>query len=221
MDADAHDLTAAYALDALEPDEARAYEEHLAGCERCREELATLQATAGSLAYAAEAVTPPSDLRERILSAARAERPNVVSLRPRWSRSARSLAAVSAVAACAIAGLLAWNVSLHNRLDHARQGALTGATLTGARGSVVYSDGSGALVLSDLAPAPLGKTYEAWVIDGGRAYPAGLFAGGGRTTIVFRLTRSLPAGAVVAVTVEKAGGSPQPTRKPFITSAPV
>jgi len=45
-----HDLIAAYALDALEPDEARGYEQHLAGCERCREELASLQATAGALA---------------------------------------------------------------------------------------------------------------------------------------------------------------------------
>ena len=41
MEANAlHDLTAAYALDALDPDEARAYEEHLAHCERCRSELA-------------------------------------------------------------------------------------------------------------------------------------------------------------------------------------
>ena len=49
-----HELTAAYALDAVEPDEARGYEEHLAGCERCREELASLQTAAGALAYAVE-----------------------------------------------------------------------------------------------------------------------------------------------------------------------
>ena len=44
-----HDLTAAYALDALAPDAARGYEEHLAGCERCREELASLQAALAKL----------------------------------------------------------------------------------------------------------------------------------------------------------------------------
>jgi len=205
MDADGiHDLTAAYALDALEPDEARAYEEHLAGCERCREELAALQGSASSLAYAVPPADPPPALRGRILEAARAERPNVVPLRRGWSRP---LAVVAAVAACAAVGLAVWNVSLHNRLDQ----ALRGVPLTGAKGSVV---------VSDLAAAPAGKTYEAWVIANGTARPAGLFPGGGRT-IVFRLTRPLPAGAVVAVTVEPAAGSAQPTQKPIISSAPV
>lgn len=219
MGSDAHDLTAAYALDALEPGEARAYEEHLAVCEQCREELASLQSTAGALAYAAGPAAPPGALRDRVLAAAAAERPNVVPLRPRWARP-RLLAAVAAVAACAIVGLAVWNVSLHNQLGRAQE-ALGSAPLSGAKGTVVYSGGHGALVVSDLAPAPLGKTYEAWVLQGGRAYPAGLFAGGGHETIVIRLTRALPTGAVVAVTVEKAGGAPQPTQKPLITSAPV
>jgi anti-sigma factor RsiW len=212
-----HDLTAAYALDALEPDEARSYEAHLSGCDRCRGELASLQAAAGALAYAAEPVRPPKALRGRILEAARAERPNVVPLRPRaWSRP---LAAVAAAAVAAAVGLAVWNVSLHDDLDQARQ-ALRGVPLTGAKGSVVVAGGSGALVVSDLTPAPPGKTYEAWVLQSGHASPAGTFAGGGRT-IVIRLTHALPAGAVVAVTIERAGGVAQPTQKPFITSAPV
>jgi anti-sigma factor RsiW len=212
-----HDLTAAYALDALEPDEARGYEAHLSGCERCREELASLQATAGALAYAAEPVRPPEALRGRILEAARAERPNVVPLRPRtWSRP---LAVVAAAAVAAAIGLAVWNVSLHDDLSNARQ-ALRGVPLTGAKGSVVVAGGSGALVVSDLAPAPRGRTYEAWVIQSGRASPAGTFAGGGRT-IVIKLTHALPAGAVVAVTIERAGGVAQPTQTPFIKSAPV
>jgi len=156
-----HELTAAYALDALDPAERQAYEEHLAGCERCREELAELSVAAGSLAYAVEGVTPPPQLRGRILEAARAERPNVVPLRPRW---AYPVAAVAAVAACAAIGLGAWNVSLHNRLGGAQE-ALRGVTVKGATGSVVVgSRGSGALVLTGLRPAPAGKTYEAWVI---------------------------------------------------------
>jgi anti-sigma-K factor RskA len=215
-----HDLTAAYALDALEPDEARGYEEHLAGCERCREELAALQGAAGALAYAAPPARPPEELRGRIIAAARAERPNVVPAYGPYVRHSRRFAVVAAaVAACAAVGLAVWNVSLHNRLDRARE-ALRGVPLTGAKGSVVVSGGTGALVVSDLAPAPAGKTYEAWVLKDGRASPAGTFAGGGRT-IVIRLTRALPAGAVVAVTLERSGGVDQPTQKPFITSAPV
>ena len=129
-------------------------------------------------------------MRGRILATARAERPNVQPFRARsW---ARPLAAVAAAAACAVVGLAAWNVSLHNRLDHARE-ALRGVPLTGANGSVVVSGSDGALVDSDLAPAPAGRTYEAWVVKDGRASPAGTFAGGGRT-IVIRLRRALPAG---------------------------
>jgi len=46
---DLHELTPAYALDALAADEAEAYEEHLAQCERCRAELAELRETAAAL----------------------------------------------------------------------------------------------------------------------------------------------------------------------------
>jgi anti-sigma-K factor RskA len=211
-----HDLTAAYALDALEPDEARGYEEHLAGCEHCRDELASLQAAASSLAYAAPPAVPPPALRGRILDAARAERPDVVPLRPRaWSRP---LAAVAAVAACAAAGLAVWDVSLHDRLGRPPQ-ALRGVPLSGAKGSVVVAGGRAALVFSDLPPAPTGKTYEAWVLVGGRASRAATFAGG--HAIVVSLDRSVPSGAVVAVTVERAGGVDQPTQTPKIRSAPV
>jgi anti-sigma factor RsiW len=219
MDNDAlHDLTAAYALDALEPDDERAYEQHLAGCERCQEELASLSAAAGSLAYAVLPAEPPPALRARILQAARDERPNVVPLRSRtWTRP---LAAAAAVAACAAVGLGIWNVVLHNDLTSAQE-ALRGVPLAGASGSVVVgAGGKGALVVSNLASAPAGKTYEAWVIKDGKAAPAGTF-GGGEATIVIRLTRALPTGAIVAVTIERAGGVEQPTRKPIITSQPV
>ena len=216
-----HDLTASYALDALESDEARAYEEHLARCASCQDELASLQAAAGALAYGAGAAQPPDSLRDRILDAAHAERSNVTPVRPRWSRPSpiAMVSAFAAVAACAVIGLAVWDVSLHDQLGNT-QVALRGAPLSGANGTVVYSGGRGALVVSGLAPAPMGKTYEAWVIQSGRAYAAGLFPGGGRT-IVVRLTRALPAGAVVAVTLERAGGVTQPTHKPLITSSPV
>src|SRR5204863_494375 len=49
-----HDYTAAYALDALDRDEAERYEEHLATCEECQEQLARLGGAAGALAFAVE-----------------------------------------------------------------------------------------------------------------------------------------------------------------------
>jgi anti-sigma-K factor RskA len=60
-------------------------------------------------------------------------------------------------------------------------------------------------------PAPAGKTYEAWVIDGGTAYPAGTFESNGTV----ELTREASRGDTIAVTVEPAGGSSKPTTTPI------
>src|SRR5262249_27859865 len=99
----------ACALDALDEAERRAYEAHLAGCERCRAEVAAFSSTAEALAYAVGPAGPPPMLRDRILVAARDERPNVVPVRPRW---VYPVAAVAAVAACAASGLPASIASL-------------------------------------------------------------------------------------------------------------
>ena len=79
---DHHELTAAYALDALDPRERERYENHLATCESCREELASFWAVSGALAHAAGGPSPAPALRERILAQAKSEQPNVVRLRP-------------------------------------------------------------------------------------------------------------------------------------------
>ena len=219
MEHDAYtELTAAYALDALDEADVRAYEEHLAGCEQCQNDLAALSATAVSLAYAAPPVDPPDALRARILDAARDERRNVVPLRRRPSRRAAAVAGIAAVAACVLIGLGIWNVSLSRQLDDARQ-ALQAVPLTGAKGAVVVgSDERAVLVISNLAEAPAGKTYEAWVIKDEAASPAGVFGGGGTVTVA--LEHPVSPGSVVAVTVEQEGGAAQPSSAPIITSAP-
>jgi hypothetical protein len=228
METDAiHDLTAAYALDALDPEDAREYEAHLARCERCREELVSLSEAATGLAYATEAPAPPPELRARILHQARGERPNVVPLRPRW---AMPVAAVAAVAACAAIGLGIWAASLSSKLDRrtdalARQErvadilaepAARRIPIEGGRGTLVVTPmGDGALVLNRLGPAPSGRTYEAWIARGVRPEPAGTFDGG-ENVVLMHLEKLVPAGATVLVTEEKDGGVPAPTTTPFI-----
>jgi anti-sigma factor RsiW len=228
MDAEAlHDLTGAYALHALDPEEARAYEGHLAHCARCQADLAALGETATALAYAADGPEPPAALRGRILSAAAAERENVVPLRPRWAIPA-AVTAVAAVAAVVV--LAVWATSLSNQLGNerdarkadARAAAIVGDPnarrigIEGGRGTLVVTPtGQGALVLSQLNRAPSGKTYEAWVAQGGSPKPAGTFDGGGDVTTV-ALSRPVPDGATVLVTVERAGGVDLPTQMPFV-----
>jgi anti-sigma-K factor RskA len=78
----------------------------------------------------------------------------------------------------------------------------------------------GHLVVFGLEEAPDAHTYEAWVIEEGESVPAGLFSGGAEGTTVVPLAVPVPAGAVVAVTIEQAGGVEQSQQQPVITSRP-
>lgn len=225
---DIHELTAAYALDALDASDAEAFEEHLRHCERCRDEVELFRATAASLAHDAPPAAPPKELRGRILATARAERGNVVPLRPRW---AAPVAAVAAVAACAAVGFGIWAATLKHTLGD-REAALRSQAralavaaspdarrigLTGGHGALVVTrDGRAALLLARLPEPGSGKVFEAWVVSGGSAAPAGLFSGALTTAVA--LERAVPAGATVAVTIERAGGAQQPTSAPILRS---
>ena len=217
-----HDLTAAYALDALDADERRAYEAHLSGCPACQEELASFWEVTGSLAYAAAGPAPSPELRGRLLDAAHAERPNVVPLRPRrWVVPVLSTAA--AVAAVVAIGLGLWASSLSGQLDDARAvSAVLGdpsartIALQGADGRlVVDGDGRAVLVVQGLPEAPSGKAYEVWVIEDGRPDRAGLFQG----ERLVSLDRAVPRGSTVAVTVEDEGGVDAPTGEPIFSAS--
>jgi anti-sigma-K factor RskA len=199
---DLHDLTAAYALDALSPDEAEAYERHLSQCEECREQLAELRGTAAVLAFGAAAPEPSPRLRSAILEEAAAERTNVVPLlRRRWV--ARGLTVAAAAAACVVVGLAVAS----SRSNHTRSLSVA-----------VGLNRTAVIRVSGLSTAPQGKTYEAWIIPpGSAARPAGLFRGGADSTL--RLRGTVPPNAVVAVTKEPAGGARNGPTMPLLLSA--
>ena len=117
-----HELTAGYALDALDPAEREAFEAHLEGCEPCQEELASFWEVTGGLAVAADGPAPSPALRERILDAARAEQQNVVPISSR-RRVSPVLAAVTAIAAAVAIGLGIYAVSLNSAARRLAGGA--------------------------------------------------------------------------------------------------
>lgn len=235
METGAHELTAGYALDALDPEERRSYEEHLAGCERCREELASFWEVTDALAMAAPGPEPRPDLRERILAGVRAERQTVVPLESRRRRLVPAFGAVAAVAAAVAIGLGLYAVSLSDDLDEARSAlgrqraaaavladpaARSVALQTGRGRLVVGDDGDAVLVLDRVGPAPAGKTYEVWIVQGSTPRPAGLFAGAAGRDVV-PVDGTVTPGDVVAVTVEDADGADAPTTQPLAASRPV
>jgi anti-sigma-K factor RskA len=209
-----HELSAAYALDALDRVDRQRFEEHLAQCGECRDDVASFQATAAALAYDVDAPAPPDALRERILERARSEQPrNVLQFRPRrWALPVAT--GVAAVAACAALAFGLWAVSLNNELGDRAEAI----ELTGADGSLLIEpSGEATLIVDGLGRAPSGQTFEIWVIEEDRPLPAGLFPGApGRSAVP--LSRPVPDGAIVAVTLERAGGVQKPTGDPLFTA---
>jgi len=225
-----HTLTAGYALNALDAQEAAEYEAHLTHCDECRKELAALQLTASALAYAVEGPAPAPELRERILVEARRERASVVLLVPR--RAFRISAAAATVAACAALGLGIWAASLSSELGEERGARLAAeavavladpqashVSLSGSDGSLVVApSGAAALVLRDLPALPEGEYYTAWVSgDGVEMTHAGAFRPGDAPPVV-PLTEPVPDGGLVAVTIEDRADADEPSTDPIITS---
>lgn len=236
METGIHELTAAYALDALDPDERSAYEAHLSGCEQCQKELESLWQTTEALAVAASGPEPSAALRERILADARAKPPrNVVPLEPRRRRTVPVLAAAAAIAAVVALGVGLWASSLSRQLDDARTAldrermaaaivanpdSRTIALDAGTGRLVVDPDGRAALVLHGLGPAPRGKTYETWIVEGEVPRPAGLFPGQDGIDVV-AVDGQVGSGTVVAVTIEPVGGVDAPSTTPIVASGRV
>ncbi len=223
MAADPHSLVAPYALHALDDEEGRTFEEHLAACERCRRELAGLREAASKLAYGAAGPAPPPELKERILAQARDERENVASLPARRRSWTAPLAAAAGIAAAVAIGLGVWTATRPSESSAlAKVLAQPGATLVpmGDRGAVAVAPNGEAALAVRVPPAPSGKTYEAWVIRGGKATPAGTFQGSDGTTDV-EVEGHVPRGSVVAITVERSGGVSRPTQKPLAATGAV
>jgi anti-sigma factor RsiW len=234
MEISIHELSAGYALDALDPAEREAFEAHLEGCVQCQQDLAAHWEVTGALAVAADGPTPSPALRERILAAARAEQQAVVHIGSR-RRISPVLASVTAIAAAVAIGLGIYTVSLNGRLDDTRSALDAQVTAVGVladpsaktvdmqSGSgrvVVNGSGTAVLVLDALPSAPAGKTYQAWIINGQTPVSAGVFHATGNQAIV-PIPQSVPPGAVVAATIEPEGGVSSPTQPPFAASQPV
>ncbi len=88
----------------------------------------------------------------------------------------------------------------------------------GGLGRIVASPtrGEAVFVADDMAQAPHEHTYELWVIDEQGATPAGLFDTDDRGRATRIVTGDFANAAAIGVTVEPAGGSPEPTTEPVM-----
>ena len=237
---DLHGLSGVYALDALTGLELDRFEHHLHRCPPCENEVRGFRETATRLAQAV-AASPPAALRERVLAAASVTRqlpPEVretprARMRPAGDPWLPRLAV--AVAAAAVAAAVALGVvqsSTRHQLSQAQAenrsvAAVLAApdarlavrrTTVGGLATVVASPSRHALIISTAGLPPLsdGKVYELWFLAGQTARRAGLLPppAAGRTAPL--LASGLQPGDAVALTVEPAGGTSQPTTTPIV-----
>ncbi|WP_419995560.1 anti-sigma factor [Streptomyces boninensis] len=237
--ADLHTATGAYVLHALQPGERAEFERHLANCPACAQEVRELAATTARLGLA---VAEPSSaqMREQVLrriTTVRQEPPHVPAAgRVRaWARSLPRLALAACVAAAvALGGIAVWqHRSAEDARDQARQAEQQAADLAAvlaapdartvsgklgddAKGTVVISHDRdrAAFLASSLPELPAGKVYQLWFDDGGgEMRPAGLLPHPGTSATL--MDGAVGKAAGMGVTVEPAGGSPQPTTDPL------
>ena len=85
----------------------------------------------------------------------------------------------------------------------------------GARGFAAFAgNGNGYLVMVGLPDAPAGQTYQAWYLKGGQATSAGLLTVDADGYAVLSDLLGQDGADLVALTIERAGGVPQPTGDP-------
>ena len=223
---DLHAVSGAYAVDALDDLERARFERHLAGCGDCRTEVAELRDTAAHLS-ASVSVAPPPQLRAHVLAAVSTVRPLPPDLpvaqaaRRRWW----PLLTVAALLVLVVAVGAVWQPlgddrapSATDRVLAADDAAEVPFNLDGSDLRVVLSksEGRAVMVAKDLSAAPAGMVYALWLMGpDGVITPAGLVEGAGDQTVLMDgdATNATWAG----VTVEPAGGSPQPTTEPIAT----
>ncbi|HEX5503568.1 MAG TPA: anti-sigma factor [Thermomicrobiales bacterium] len=127
----------AYALGALDGEELRAFDAHLAACPICRAELARDRATVAQLGLTVEPAAPSPDLRARLLAAlhedeaeggdGRAVAPHVAPTspprepaRPATWPAARAYAVAAVLLLALGLGLLGWNLLLQGQVRQLR-----------------------------------------------------------------------------------------------------
>lgn len=234
MNPNDHTMTGAYAVDALPEDERRDFEAHLAECPDCAHEVDELRTTAAALG-ASQFEAPPSGMRDEVMARidrVRQEPPSrVVIEMPRrrvsgWLQN--MVAPAAAILAIAVVGMTVIIAGLNQRLGELESTTTSlsnvvaapdaiNAPLTGpgdAAGSVVVSPsrGEGVVLLSSMAPAPDGSIYQLWLLDDqNAAIPAGLFDVDDRGRAMRVMTGDMRQVSAIGVTVEPAGGSPNPT----------
>lgn len=227
---DVHALSGAYALDAVTDAERESFERHLAGCEACQEEVASLRETTAIMSDLS-AEEPPPALRASVLASISEVRqlppqPVAVPRRRRFDPRTLLVAAASAVVLAGGIGLAAtqpWKDDTASQtltaadrvLQDPQAERVTQTFDDGARATVVRSSAErkAVIVTHDMPDAPEGHSYVIWLQQGDEMVNAGTMPQGPDNTLLLEGDASTASAA--GVTVETEPDAQAPTTDPI------
>jgi len=224
------DAVGAYLLDAMPDDERERFEAHLESCTVCRAEVESLRVATDALPASVTQLSPPPELKGRIMAVVQAEAELLASAagrgadlpeKPRRRFSLPSLRPVTALVA--VIALLAVGVLAGGRLNDSGPSTRTISAqvnpqrAAGARVSLVRTGDQAKLVVRGMPAPPEGRVYQVWLKREGRAAPvptSALWLPRKDGSASVDVPGSLEDVEAVLVTGEPAGGSDAPTQLP-------
>ena len=227
------DAVGAYLLEAMPDDERKSFERHLDSCTICRAEVDSLRVAADALPASVEQLSPPPELRDRIMAIVESEAELLAAAGsradlPERRRRRFTLAALRpATALAAVVVVLAVGIVVGGQLGGSDPSTQTitaqvdPGRARGAQVKLVRTGDEAKLVVRGM-PAPQGgRVYQVWLKREGRAAPeptSSLWVPRKDGSASVDVPGSLDDVEAVLVTGEPVGGSDAPTQPPTITA---
>jgi anti-sigma factor RsiW len=220
-----HDDAGAYVLGALEPAEQAAFEQHLAGCPECRDEVEQLRLAVDALPRSVEPFAAPRSLKKSLMEAVREDvKP---ARRPLLERLG-FLGGLRPQLALGAALLLVLGVVLGTQLGGGDEGGHRVIAAVPDRSRVPNASATVTLPADRNGPAQLrvtglpapraGQVYEIWLKRGDQLQPGPLFNVDSRGNGAGAIPDDLEGVSAVLVTRERTGGAQVPSEAPIISA---
>ncbi len=169
-DDDLHEWAGAFALGALDPDDRRRFERHLADCARCATEIRALAPIPGLLAQLdaddLDAAIRP-ETADAISREAQHETQQLRASRNRWRLAAITSAAAIAIVIAAFAAVA---IGSDDSATDAGVAASVTSSLAESTDVTTTTRGWGTQIDLDLAGLPARPEYQLWAIDNDGAW---------------------------------------------------
>lgn len=237
------ELVAPYVLGAVPQNEMAFVRAHILSCDECMTEADGFAQVTEKLPLMVNPVPLPEGFAEKVLAAAGAEGEDQTSISEEAPEGGNDVIALEArrrtpvlpiLAAAAV--LLAFTVMtaslFQTRTELQRQEVAVSALLragdeaiglegsSGAVAKMVPANGKSSLVVAGLGSAPENHVYQLWIQRDGEMQSGGTFDVQ-EGVAVLGIEWALDEYEGAAITIEPAGGSPQPTSQPILASFPL